>query len=147
VKGMVRAGDPNTPPVVVMFTCRNECEIAAIASLLAHASDIDIRIFYTGKTPLQACTLDVSHGATASSHSLEDGRSNGIDSELAMDAAPRAALPRMIESRALELTVWILAFFVGYWSIVRSPSFRTMIIECALLQQIAHCGCGACSAQ
>lgn len=112
------AGDG--PPIVVIYTCRNECELAAIAPLLDHTNVIALRIFYTGKAALKPCTLEPAHSLVPLSPSYDiesSAGSEGVTQPFSSTLGP-AKLPRMVASRALALTVWVLTFFVAYWSLV-----------------------------
>lgn len=110
------------PPVVLMYACRNECELAALAPLLPHFCDIVVHVFYTGETALRPGVLGAAHSAPAARTSavsldkLEGGNAHP-SSDLVPPSTKR--LPRMATDRALYLTVWTFSFVLAFWSLVR----------------------------
>ena len=87
--------------------------------MLAHADHVSVRVFYTGKAPLQPCALDTGHGTVPAAllSDLEGGGS--FSSSDVTPTSPGRGLPRMIASPSLALTVWVLSFFVAFWCAVR----------------------------
>ena len=101
--------------------------------MLAHADHVSVCVFYTGKAPLQSCTLDAGHGTVPAAllSGLEGGSSSSGGSA---SAGQGRGLPRMITSRALAATVWVLSFFVAFWSVVRTqPTALCQPQPCATL--------------
>ena len=113
------------PPVTFVFVCRNECELAVLLPLLPYTAAITICVYYTGAAPLQPQTLTAAHagGTDAADAELGQGKTKSASSEF--DDAHRsgsvaaAALPKLVSSRALALTVWIVCLVTAFWSVVR----------------------------
>ena len=113
------------PPVTFVFVCRNECELAVLSPLLPYAAAITVLVYYTGAAPLQPQTLAAAHvgGTDAVDAELGQGKAKSASSELddkhRSGSLTAAALPKLVSSRALALTVWIVCLATAFWSVVR----------------------------
>lgn len=114
------------PPVTLLFTCRHQCELSILCNVLPHAGshNCNVIVHYTGKDKLQPGTLNCILPDAASTfsdeHDMEEGNAQ-IAPKSTKKTPMHLRLPRMIDDRWLELTVWVTSTVAAWTMFVRNP--------------------------
>lgn len=96
-----------------------------LAPLLAYAAHVDVRIHYTGKSPITARTLEAPNPTTVKIYSnggasaAAEAGAAGPDKGAAARVGEGLGLIHPLGSGLLQFTVLCLTIFGGFWLYVR----------------------------